>query len=186
VPLDGTFLHMKKTLFVVEGIHDETHLKSLYPGILTLSVGGSAINNEALTFLKHHQHVFEIVLLLDPDYPGNKIRHKLEQELESVYHVFVDEKKARHKRKIGIEHMSKKDLDEALKKVIKNSSQQSLTKIEFIELQLQGSPEATQRKNTLCHVLHLGKPNAKTLFKRLNMIGMTKSNIEDILNETSI
>ena len=177
---------MKKTLFVVEGVHDETHLKSLYPGILTLSVGGSAVNNEAVSFLKHNQSAFEIILLLDPDYPGNKIRHKLEQELESVYHIFVDEKKAKHKRKVGIEHMSKKDLDEALLNVIKNSNQQSLTKIEFIELQLQGSAEATQRKNTLCRVLHLGNPNAKALFKRLNMIGMTKSSIEDILNESSI
>lgn len=177
---------MKKTLFVVEGIHDEMHLKKHYPDILTLSVGGSAINEDSLQFLKFYQNVFDIVLLLDPDYPGNKIRKKLENELNAVQHIFVDELKAKHKRKVGIEHMSKKDLDDALKQIIKSSNQQTLSKKDFINLNLQGSHEATQRKMKICKALYLGKPNAKTLYKRLNMIGMTKTKIEDILNDPSI
>ena len=55
---------MKKTLFVVEGTHDEHHLKTLYPQIETISVGGSAIQKESLDFLIKYQDVFEIVLVM--------------------------------------------------------------------------------------------------------------------------
>lgn len=99
---------MKTTLFVVEGIHDEMHLKKLYPHIETISVGGSAINKDRLEFLKQYQEIFDIVLLLDPDYPGNKIRQILEQELNEAQHIFVEIEKARYKKKVGIEHMKKK------------------------------------------------------------------------------
>lgn len=172
---------MKTLLFVVEGVHDETHLKRLYPDIQTISVGGSAVNEDALNFLKQYQHKFEIVLLLDPDYPGHKIRQKLERELSRVRHIFVDANKAKTQKKIGIEHMQKTDLDEALKHVYIQTHKETLSKKAFIELNLQGSEEGVLRRQTLSKKLHLGQPNAKTLFKRLNMIGMTKQKIKDLL-----
>ena len=61
---------MKKTLFVVEGTHDEHHLKALYPNIETISIGGSAMIKESLDFLIKYKDDFEVVLLFDPDYPG--------------------------------------------------------------------------------------------------------------------
>mgnify|MGYP001551744016 CR=1 FL=1 len=178
---NGTFLHMKTTLFVVEGIHDEMHLKNFYPHIQTISVGGSAINRDSLEFLKQYQDTFDIVLLLDPDYPGNKIRQTLEQELNEVQHIFVEIDKARYKKKVGIEHMKKEDLDKALNHRLSKRKEQSISKREFIELDLQGSEASTQKRNKLAKTLHLGIVNAKTMYKRLNMIGITKREIEDLL-----
>ena len=172
---------MKTPLFVVEGIHDEMHLKKIYPKIQTISVGGSAIQKDRLNFLKQYQDTFDIVLLLDPDYPGNKIRRSLEQELNEVKHVFVEIDKARYKKKVGIEHMKKEDLDKALNHLFTQSKKQSLTKSEFIDLGLQGSEMATQKRNKVAKKLHLGIVNAKTMYKRLNMIGITKKEIEDLL-----
>lgn len=181
MPESGTFLHMKTPIFVVEGVHDEMHLKSLYPNIQTISVGGSAVIKDTIEFLKSYQDTFDIVLLLDPDFPGNKIRNKIEQEIPKVKHVFVDSNKAKYKKKVGIEHMKKEDLDEALKHLLQSTHQQSVTKKEFIELNLQGSQDAVFKRKRLSHMLHLGSPNAKTMYKRLNMIGLTKRDIEDIL-----
>ena len=56
---------MKKTIIVVEGTHDEHHLKTLYPGIKTISVGGSAVDQHVLEFLVNYQNVLDIILLFE-------------------------------------------------------------------------------------------------------------------------
>lgn len=168
---------MKKQLFVVEGKHDEMHLQSLYKEIQTISVGGSAVNKEAMNFLIAHQDKFDIIIMTDPDFPGMKIRQKIEDALNHVHHIYVDKEHAQYKNKVGIEHVSKMHLDNAMKHVIKNSNKNTITQQEFNELQLQGSKLSVEKRNRLAHTLHLGKVNAKTMFKMLNMLGLTKEEI---------
>ena len=44
--------------------------------------------------------------------------------------------------------------------------------------------KTVQRKEKkIVSVLHLGKPNAKTLWKRLNMLQKTKEDVEHLLKE---
>ena len=177
---------MKKTLFVVEGTHDEHHLKALYPNIETMSVGGSAIQKDSLDFLVKHQDNLEIILLFDPDFPGEKIRKHIASQLKNPKHIYVDQNVARHKRKIGIEHVSKIHLDEALKHIIIQDYKNTLSKEAFVELGLEGHKDAKQKRLNVGKNLHIGYANAKTLYKRLNLIGMTKEDIQRILYGTSI
>jgi ribonuclease M5 len=176
----------KNKIYVVEGLHDEAHLKQLYPGIMTLSVGGSAVNNQAINFLIEHQNMLDIHLLFDPDYPGEKIRKFVAEKLETFTHIFINIEDARYKRKIGIEHVRKEVLDEAFLHGVTNQTNHSLSYQDFISLNLTGSVEAKQRRDVVCKKLHLGYSNAKTLFKRLNVLGITKESVMDILNGTPI
>lgn len=177
---------IKNKIYVVEGLHDEAHLKQLYPGITTLSLGGSAINKEALNFLIEHQHSLDIYLLFDPDYPGEKIRKYVSEKLETFTHVFVKVEDARHKKKVGIEHVKKEAIDKALLNCVPNQFKNTLSYEDFISLNLTGSTEAKMRRELLCNHLYIGYSNAKTLFKRLNTLGMTKESVMEILNVTSI
>ena len=177
---------MKKTLFVVEGTHDEHHLKALYPNIETISIGGSAMIKESLDFLIKYQDDFEVVLLFDPDYPGEKIRKQVADKLKEPRHIYIDQSIAKYKRKIGIEHVSKVHLDEALQHIMIQSYETTLSKEAYIDLGLEGHKEAKQRRLKVTKELHLGYANAKTLYKRLNLIGKTKEDIQRIIYGTSI
>ena len=177
---------MKKTLFVVEGTHDEHHLKSLYQNIETISVGGSAIQQDVIDFLVQYQDQFEIILLFDPDFPGEKIRKKVAEMLITPKHIYIDQQVAKNKRKIGIEHVSKKHLDEALQHIVMNQYRNTLSKEAYIELGLEGQQDSKQKRILVGKALHLGYANAKTLYKRLNLIGTTKDILQRILYGTSI
>jgi ribonuclease M5 len=177
---------MKKTLFVVEGTHDEHHLKALFPKIETLSIGGSAMHEESMSFLIQHQDAFDIILLFDPDYPGEKIRKQVAEKLKNPQHIYIDQSLARYKRKIGIEHVAKINLEEAFKHVVFNTHQNTLSKEAFIDLGLEGHHEAKTRRALVSKTYHIGYANAKTLFKRLNLIGKTKEDIQRIIHGTSI
>ena len=178
---------MKKTIIVVEGTHDEQHLKTLYPGIETISVGGSAVDQHVLEFLVNHQNELDIILLFDPDFPGEKIRKKVAEKLQSPKHIYVDQKVARSKKKIGIEHMSKIDLDEAFKHIVLETYTPSMSKKDFIDLGLEGQQGSRALREIISTKLHLGgHVNAKTLFKRLNFIGITKETLQKVMNGTSI
>lgn len=177
---------MKKTLFVVEGTHDEHHLKALFPKIETISVGGSAILVDSLFFLIQYQDAFNIILLFDPDYPGEKIRKQVAEKLKNPQHIYIDQSHARYKKKIGIEHVAKTHLEEALKHVVFNTHQNTLSKEAFIDLGLEGHQQAKLRRALVSKTYHIGYANAKTLFKRLNLIGKTKEDIQRIIHGTSI
>lgn len=178
---------MKKTIIVVEGTHDEHHLKTLYPGIETISVGGSAIHQHVIEFLVNHQNVFDIILMFDPDYPGEKIRKKVAEQLQSPKHIYIDQSVAKSKKKIGIEHVSKTELDKAFKHVVVEKYKPSITKIELVELGLEGQQGSRELRDLVSSKLHLGgHVNAKTLLKRLNFIGISKEALKRMLDGTSI
>jgi ribonuclease M5 len=176
----------KQKLYVVEGLHDEAHLKQLYKNIQTISVGGSAISQEVIDFLVAHQETFEINLLFDPDFPGEKIRKKVTEKLTHYTHIFVNKEDAKHKRKVGIEHVSKDKLDEAMNHGIHVLETQTLSYKDFLDFGFSGNNNSKIIRREVCEKLHLGFCNAKILYQRLNMIGITKQNLKDILDEPSI
>ena len=60
----------------------------------------------------------------------------------------------------------------------------TITWSEFLELGCSGKENSSNKRRILEEYLHLGKSNAKTLFKRLNMIQITKEECIKILEET--
>jgi ribonuclease M5 len=176
----------KQKLYVVEGLHDEAHLKQLYKNIQTISVGGSAISQEVIDFLVTHQETFDIYLLFDPDFPGEKIRKKVAEKLNHYTHIFLNIEDAKYKRKVGIEHVSKEKLDEALMHEIHALETQTLSYTDYLDFGFTGNKDAKLRRIEICKKLHLGFCNSKTLYQRLNMLCMTKQTLKDILNESSI
>lgn len=179
---------MKERIYVVEGIHDESKLKALNPHIKTVSVGGSQLKKEVLNFMINYEDKFQFVLLFDPDYTGEHIRKKVASHLKKPVHIFVDRQKSisRNQKKLGVEHLSVEDLKKALEhEIVENQKEGKITLDLMYALGLTGQKHSKYKREQLTKKLNLSYSNTKTLIDRLNWIGITKEQIEEILNASS-
>ena len=101
-------------LIVVEGKNDKNKLENIFKDANIIITNGSEISQDTLNTIKSLSENNEVVLCLDPDGPGEKIRKKIIEYVPNAYNVYADKQKAisRNKKKVGIEHMSKKDICE--------------------------------------------------------------------------
>ena len=103
----------------------------------------------------------------------------MDQVVDNCKHAFVDKKDAIGKKKLGIAEANKEAVKKAIENVVTFSKQtESITWQEFISLDIIGDKK---RRMKVYDLFHLGYGNAKTLFKRLNMVGITKEMIEEKL-----
>ena len=121
-------------------------------------------------------------MFLDPDTPGEKIRNKLNNEIPNLKNAFVLKENARTKKKVGIEHADKETLQQALENLITYSNdKESLSQSDYNSLGLNGFKDSASKREELAKIFHTGKCNSKTMFKRLNMLGITKQDIEKVI-----
>lgn len=163
-----------KEIIVVEGKTDTALLKELFD-VETIETHGLALDNKTLDLIKTASINRGIIFLTDPDFPGKKIRDQIQQIVPNCKHAFVSKKDATGKKKLGIAEAKKEAVIKALENVVNfDVNQQSITWKEFIDLDIIGN----KRKRLLVYdMFNLGYGNVKTLFKRLNMVGLTKDDI---------
>lgn len=168
-------------IVVVEGKDDTTRVK-LAVDCDTIETNGSALNEATLEAIEHAAEKRGVIILTDPDYPGNKIRMTIEKRVPSAKQAFIDASIARNKRgKIGIEHAPIEAIKEALTNVSTpfDSDVETVSKQLLIDQQLILGPGARERRAKLCSRLKIGYCNGKQLFHRLNAFGITE---EDVMN----
>ena len=61
--------------------------------------------------------------------------------------------------------------------------QDTLSYEEYLDLGLNGREDSAEKRAQIARSLYLGKPNAKTLFKRLNMLQLHKTDVEKLLGQ---
>ncbi|MBQ3295595.1 MAG: ribonuclease M5 [Erysipelotrichaceae bacterium] len=172
---------MIKELIVVEGKNDTRRLQSFF-AVETIETHGLGLKKETIELIRNANDKRGVILFLDPDTPGEKIRKRLNEEIPGLKNAFILKEDGRTKKKVGIEHASKEVLEEALNNLVTyTDSRQSLSLEEFYELGLGGAEDSSSRREKVYRHFHLGKCNGKTLFKRLNMLGIEKAEIEKIL-----
>lgn len=171
-----------KEVIVVEGKNDSNVLKS-YLECDTLETHGTHIGQEVLLQIKQLQKTRGIIIFTDPDYPGEKIRSTINQKVNGCKNAFIEKEKARTSKKVGIEHACKEDILRALSHVMSYDEhvQETLSYQAFLDLGLQGCRDSGDKREIIAKKLSLGKPNGKTLWKRLNMGQYTKEDIEKLL-----
>ncbi|WP_249029305.1 ribonuclease M5 [Tannockella kyphosi] len=166
-----------KEVIVVEGKTDTAVLQQLFH-VKTIETQGLQLSDKTLELIVSTSKVKDIIVLTDPDYPGKKIRQQIQDAVPTCKHAFVERKDAIGKKKLGIAEARKEAIIEALENVVQfDSSKESITWKEFLSLDIIGN---TKRRESVYQTFNLGQGNVKTLFKRLNMVGITK---EDIVNQ---
>ena len=140
-------------IVVVEGKTDSQLLKELYD-VDTIETHGLGLDEKTLELIKEASKTRGVIVLTDPDYPGLKIRNQVEKYVQNCKHA----------------------LKKAIENVVTFSNQEeSISWKEFLELDIIGDKK---KRLKVYDLFHLGYGNAKTLFKRLNMVGISREMIE--------
>lgn len=165
-----------KEIVVVEGKTDTAVLKELF-AVDTIETHGLQLDKATLDIIKEANKTRGIIILTDPDYPGKKIRNQIQDVVPNCKHAFVNKEDAIGKHKLGIAEARKEAIIHALENIVTfGCIQDSISWTEFISLDIIGN---TKRREEVYQAFHLGHGNVKTLFKRLNMVGITKQQIKD-------
>ena len=168
---------MIKEVIVVEGKNDTKNLKK-YFDVETIETHGLGINSETIELIKGINSKRGVILMLDPDTPGEKIRNKINEAIPNLKNVFLIKEEARTKKKVGVEHASKEVLEKALNNIVTYSdSKDSLSYDDYVDLGFVSKDDSSIKRDIISKKYHLGKCNAKTLFKRLNILGLTKEDL---------
>ncbi len=175
---------MRSKVFVVEGKNDYSRLKQLYPDMFIIITNGSEILEDSIDALIKLDETHDIILFLDPDYAGKRIRSILSKKLKNVYHAFIDQEKAHSKdyKKIGVEHAKKEDIEEALKHIKMAHSLDSDIDMNFLyDIGLIGQKDSKSKRDQLSKALHIGHVNGKTLYYRLKAFGINQKEVYEVI-----
>lgn len=172
-----------KEIIVVEGRDDTAKINQAIQAD-TIETNGSAVNKEIISRIRHAQEKRGVIIFTDPDYPGQRIRHIIDQAVPGCKHAFLTQDEARaknaHNRSLGIEHASPETIREALRKVyeLTEETRGEITKEDLLINRLIGVREASERRKQLGEHLKIGHTNGKQLLKRLNQFQISKEEFE--------
>ncbi|GGA70834.1 ribonuclease M5 [Ornithinibacillus halotolerans] len=179
-----------REVIVVEGKDDTAKIK-LAVDADTIETNGSAINKNILQQIKHAQEKRGVIVFTDPDYPGERIRHIINQHVPGCKHAFLTRDNARAKnpinKSLGIEHASIEAIKQALQDVyeLAEIEKTDITKEDLMYHQLIGGPSSSKKREKLGELLQIGHTNGKQLLKRLTMFQITKSHFEEAMRKVN-
>lgn len=181
------FSDKQSKVVVVEGHHDLAALRRIYPDIDVVITNGSEISDTTLNELKQLNEARGLILFLDPDGQGERIRRRIVDHVGPCDHAFLAKSDciSKNGRKIGVEHASRQAIIAALSDIWEETETSSLrwTTGDLHQLGLLGKTDSKQRRKILCEQLGIGLANGKTLCHKLNMFNVPKQTVVDLLKE---
>ncbi|MBO1004465.1 ribonuclease M5 [Pseudogracilibacillus auburnensis] len=171
-----------KEIIVVEGKSDTIKVKQAVQAD-TIETNGSAINKETLQLIKHAKRKRGVIIFTDPDFPGERIRHIINQEVPGCKHAFLSSSEAKSssiKKSIGIEHASVQAIKQALHHVheLTEGIESDITQRDLLTYGLIGGLDAKIKREQLGSILHIGYTNGKQLLNRLHMFQISKNELD--------
>lgn len=175
-----------KEVIVVEGKKDTEKIQ-LAVVADTIETQGIALEPETMEMIKHAQKVKGVIVLTDPDYPGEMIRKKITAAVPGVKHAFIttDEGAPKTKGTLGIEHASIETIQKALAGLyqVEEGNQDLIPRSFLREQGLMNGRNSKQLRILLGEKLRIGYTNSKQLQKRLNMFGISAQEIKEVMKE---
>ena len=170
-------------IIVVEGRHDIAALSQFIDATFVATEGSSFPEEVQRLLLTYARLGRTFIILTDPDVPGEQIRKQLQTLLPQAIHAFVPKELARTTRKVVVEHAHPETLLAALHQavVLSTPAVNTLSYQEFFDLGLVGTNDAAGRRLAVFAHYGLGHGSAKTLWKRLNALGLRQADIQQAM-----
>ncbi len=171
-------------IIVVEGVHDVIKVERAIPNCHCVITNGSEISKETIEYIKELSKNNNIIVFTDPDSPGERIRKIIEENVPNCKHAFLRKKDciSNNHKKVGIEHASLEAIRDALKHIYtKSNNIDTITINELYNLGLVGNSNSSVLRDKISDYLNIGKPNSKTFLKRLNILQITREDLEKII-----
>lgn len=168
-------------VIVVEGKNDTAVLKSYFE-CDTIETHGTCLSESTLQLIERMHEKRGIIVFTDPDYPGESIRKQINQRIKGCKNAFVPKEMARTEKKVGVEHACKEVLEEALKHCVtfEQNRENGMTLEQFQSLGLSGKDNSAAARELVARHFRLGHCNAKTLYKRLCMAGISYEEVKEV------
>lgn len=167
-----------KEVLIVEGKSDTRKLKSLFI-CDTIETNGLALDDHTMELIRLAAQNRGVIIFTDPDWAGKKIRDQILREIPQCKQAFVPREKAIAKGKLGVAEADSQAIYDALENAVHfETTRSSITWEQFLECDIIGHKD---RRLKVYDYFHLGYGNVKTLFKRLNMVGVTAAQLKKAL-----
>ncbi len=168
---------MKNTVIVVEGIHDASKIKEVYKDVHVITTNGTSLSDETVREIITLSKNNEIILFLDPDYPGNKIRQMISSKVPNVKHAYLKRDLAKKDNKIGVEHAKLEDIKEALKNVRPLTNNTDIDFVFLLEHGYIGRNNSKEKRLKMLNYFNIGYVNSKGLLKKLSLFGIKRKEV---------
>jgi ribonuclease M5 len=175
-----------KEVIVVEGKDDTVAVKRAVEAD-TIETNGSAVSESTLAQIDLAQKRRGVIVLTDPDYPGERIRNIIRERVPACKHAFLPKKEAVSKNKddLGVENAT----PEAIRQALRHAKQEEDGVSEVINWQdlhaagLIAGANSKKRRERLGELLHIGYANGKQLHKRLLKFRITANEFREALQQ---
>lgn len=173
---------MIQQVIVVEGKSDIARVRQAVDADL-IATGGYALRFAVIQDIRAAYEKRGIIILTDPDGPGEKIRTRLSRMFPQALHAFVPKSEASTENDVGIEDASPESIRKALDKVhvLYQESSYEFTMKDLWETGLTGAENAAGKRDAIGAILGIGYGNAKQFLRRLNHFGITRNEWESAL-----
>lgn len=175
---------MIKQVIVVEGKSDIARVGLAVEADM-IATGGLALKESTLKEIKNAYDKRGIIILTDPDGPGEKIRRFLSGLFPHALHAFVPKSEASTADDVGIEDASPESIRKALShvRVLYQEDSREFSMKDLIQAGLAGEEEAAAKRAEVGARLGIGYGNAKQFLKRLNHFGITRAEWQQALED---
>ena len=168
---------------MVEGKHDTQKLRK-YFDCDTIETSGTHLGKAVLEKIAMAQKMRGVIVLTDPDSPGNRIRSAINQAVPGCKNAFVLKKDAHTSKKVGVEHAGEKALFEAIENCacFVEGQKETITASDMVSLGLSGDHSQKVREYIGAY-FHLGMGNSKTMRRRLNGMQSSADSVREALKQ---
>ncbi len=176
-----------KEIIVVEGKSDTIAIKRAVRAD-TIETNGSEISASTIDKIRLAQERRGVIVFTDPDFPGERIRRIIRDEVPGCKHAFLPKKEAiaLNKGGVGIEHASDESIRSALRDAYEDHFNEGVERVswqDLIDAGLIGGNRARSRREKLGTYLKLGYSNGKQLHKRLKMFQISQEEFRQAMQK---
>jgi len=175
-------------LIVVEGKTDINFLDSFIDAQF-YKVDGLAITKNDIDFINLISKKKEVIILLDPDNPGKKIREKINFYCNNVTNLVLNKSVCISKNKVGVAESSKDAILKALNNRVKkinyiNKVNDNLLSInELYNIGLYGKDNSKKLREKILNHFQLDYLSNKMFLYLINVYNLSKEDIMEIIKD---
>lgn len=173
-------------IIVVEGKDDVRAVKGALDAEC-ITTSGLGLNDEILKTIKTAAQRKGIIILTDPDYPGDKIRRLVKEAWPQAKEAFIKKEDALNPKtgKFGVEFASAQTIREAISKA-RASQETTEDQFSIEDMQswgLTGQPGSAELRKYLSDHFGIGHANSKQFLKKINAFAIGRAELEDKIND---
>jgi ribonuclease M5 len=173
-----------KEVVVVEGKDDIAAVKSAVD-CEVLDTSGLGLNNKKLNVIIEASKRKGIIILTDPDFPGEKIRKLIAEKAYNVKHAFIKKENTIKNGDLGIENACPEDIIYALKQAKPELDMEIdiYSQKDMIKYGLIGSENSSIKRKEMGDILNIGYCSGKKFLKRINSFKISRETFESAVEE---